>query len=121
MRGPWLGALGCAVAIGLLGWLGVPWWSGIVVGAAFGGFQARSGRQGFLLAGLAGAVAWGAAAAIALAGGGEVVARRVADLLLVGRPGWLVALTALTGGLTAGLGGLTGATLRMAVRPRRQA
>jgi len=83
------------------------WWWVLVVPALAGLFAKRA-LPAFFGVGAGAALAWMLAASLALLGDGEIVAGRVAEMLTVGNPWILVALTGVVAFLCGSFAGLTG-------------
>jgi hypothetical protein len=99
-----------AIAAGsLVTQLFLPWWSMVLVALAFG-YLLKS-NQNFLAGFLAVALLWGSYAYMLDAGGAAPLAERVAAILTISK-NLLFLVTAVVGGLVAGLAALTGSLLK---------
>jgi FtsH-binding integral membrane protein len=101
-----------AVALFALHVLTPFWWWVALVPLAYGFFFAKEDKRAFWEGFLLGAVVWGGAAAFFFLTSGRLIASRMAGMFRLGK-GWLIlALTALLGGLVAGLASFAGRSLR---------
>jgi hypothetical protein len=83
------------------------WWWVLVV-PALAGLFAKRGLLAFFGVGTGAALAWMLASSVALLGDGEIVAGRVAEMLTVGNPWILVAVTGVVAFLCGSFAGLSG-------------
>lgn len=97
-----------AFAASLLGGFFLPWWWPAVLGIALGFWKPKSRLRIFFSAFIGTALAWGGLALVYQTGNHGLLAGRVAGIFGLSNGGWLVAVTALIGGLTAGFGTLAG-------------
>jgi hypothetical protein len=88
-------------------WFHPAWWWVLVV-PALAGLFAKRGLAAFFGVGAGAALAWILASSLALLGDGEIVAGRVAEMLTVGNPWILVALTGVIAFLCGSFAGLSG-------------
>jgi hypothetical protein len=86
----------------------LPWWGLALAAALAGWLYARKGWTAFAGGLLGGALLWGAYAAAAASGEGQLLAHRMAELSGMSSSGILLLLVALIGGLVAGLAAWTG-------------
>ena len=108
--------LGCLGAFILLFYLEAAWWWPAPVAALLALVMPVWRRGGFYYAFLAGLIVWGGYAAyLHLANEGRL-GDRLAETFGVASGYVLVLVTALWGGITAGLGGWFGAALRIGLR-----
>ncbi|MBM3295374.1 MAG: hypothetical protein FJY82_12760 [Candidatus Aminicenantes bacterium] len=105
--------LAASAAVLLVLHLLTPWWWWVaVVPFVYGLVFAKNDERAFWEGFLAGAVVWGGAAAFFFLTSGGLIAGRMAGMFRLGK-GWLMlALTALLGGLVAGLASFAGRSLR---------
>lgn len=94
----------------------LPWYSiGLIALVVALPFRLRR-RSGFWFAYLSGLFVWGAYLTYVQFSNDGIMANRIGTLFSVGN-GWvMVAISALWGGITAGLGGWTGVCLRKAIK-----
>jgi len=111
-----IGITACALVMLTLHLTTPFWWWVIAVPLLFGVIRARSGWEGFMTGAISAGVVWLCGCLAAYQLGGEIVAGRVAKLLMVGEPWILVAATSLLGMITAGVACATGYHLRTAFR-----
>jgi hypothetical protein len=98
--------------ITLLGGTLFPWWWPAVPGFLAGFWKPAHPARGFLLAVLAGGLAWAAAALWFDTRNEGLLSTRIAALFHLPGSAGLILATALMGGITAGLGSLFGARFR---------
>lgn len=100
----------------LLGGFVVPWWWPAMVGIILGFWKPDGRFKAFPAAFLGAALAWGITASFIQIGNHGLLAGKVAEIFSL-PSGWLlVAITALIGGLAAGLGAWLGRFLRITPR-----
>ena len=104
---------GLSFAASMLGGFVLPWWWPAVVGAALGFWKPDVRFKAFRAAFLGTALAWGIVSSFFQIGNHGLLAGRVAVIFNLPN-GWCVAgITALLGGLTAGLGAWLGRYVRI--------
>jgi hypothetical protein len=95
------------------------WWWVMIVPFVYGAAAARSGwaafRAGFIAAGLV----WLGGSAYSYLFDGRIVAEKMAAMFGLGRPGLMIAATALVAAVTAGAAGLAGYVVRTLFRRER--
>jgi len=109
----------CTIALLILHILTPFWWWIAVVPLVYGFFFAKEDERSFWEGFLAGAVVWGGAAAFFFFTSGKIIAGRMAGMFRLGK-GWLMlALTAILGGLVAGLASFAGHSFRIKKRKKK--
>jgi len=104
-----------AIAGGLLS-LVLPWWVIAIVAFVVAAIS-RSGVVAGFFAGFAGgALLWGAASFWIDSQNNGILSAKIASFVQLPEPALLIAITAVVGGLVAGLAGATGSLLRLAFR-----
>jgi hypothetical protein len=107
-----VGIAGCVLVMLMLHLVSHQWWWVMAVPLIYGVLHARSGWDGFLVGTTSAGVVWGAGILAAYLRGGEIVARRVAEMFMVGNAWNLIAATVAVAMLAAGLSAATGYHLR---------
>ena len=92
------------------------WWWIMVVPFFFGFVNGRSGWRSFRLGMMSAGLLWFFAALYELLTASKIIAMRVAEMLSVGSPWFLLVVTTLIAMLTAGAAGSTGYFLRALLR-----
>jgi hypothetical protein len=88
------------------------WWWIAVVPFVYGFLFGKKDKNTFWEGFLAGALVWGGAAAFFFFSSGRLIAGRVAMMFRLGKGGIILVLTAVLGGLVAGLASFAGHSLR---------
>lgn len=88
------------------------WWWIIAVPLLYGFFRGNSSRHSFLSGLLSAGLLWMGASLYHFLGDAAIVAPRVAEMLGLSAPEWLVAISALIGMVCGGSAGLTGFLVR---------
>jgi hypothetical protein len=107
-----VGILACVLVMLLLHLASPNWWWVMAIPLLYGALHARSGPEGFLVGAASAGIVWGVGCVAAYAQGGDRIARRIAEMLLVGNPWLLIAGTTVLAMLAAGLAAATGHRLR---------
>ena len=85
----------------------LPWWSLVIHAFLFGKIY-TSASKAFFAAGLGGTIAWGMMILFRFQTGGELIIRRVTDMMGVNSPWILILITLLIPMIISGLAGVCG-------------
>ena len=89
----------------------VPWWSGSILACVIAYFWRQKPRTAFFGGFLGVALAWGVIAWRIDIQNGSILSKRIGELLMGIHPVGVILITAIIGGLTGGIGALTGSLL----------
>ncbi|MEM9837068.1 MAG: hypothetical protein AAF828_11230 [Bacteroidota bacterium] len=93
----------------------LPWWTIAIIALLIGVLVKVRRRAGFWYAFLAGMFVWGGYVTYVHLTNNGILAGRMANLFQLGNGWFMVIITGIWGGITAGLGGWTGVNLRKAI------
>jgi len=104
------------IAIFIFTWLlnlFMPWWSALIPAMVFGAWFIENSLSAFLIGFTAGGFAWFVQALYIHIANDAILSTRVAEMLQLGSPWFVLLLTFLIGGILAGIGTLFGYQLKV--------